>query len=680
MTTPGGRRRRAEPARPTSDLARSRGVFVAGALGTVVLVVLLWFGAGAHSLATPGPLGRPHVGVACASCHVERGASATCGGCHAPHASVRPAHQNLAAAGALECGTCHAIHRFEAGIAFETSGAVSLFDTGFERTLSPPTKPHGSVHAPSKLAPTPSPASAATFVPLVSARGCAQCHDLHAAGDPASSCVPEPAGSFSLCFDEHRRPATHGFSGATDRDAVVERARMLARSEPVRAAFGAPRRVLEQAVPVALALGGALVSGFVLRRRGPLRPRKNPVRGAAPGAHRLPIIDAARCLGCHACVDACPYDALGIRRYVAVLERPDACCGAGPCVEACPNGSLTLVAGAESARGPSLTSELEVPERTGVFLAGDVSGGSLIRNAVRQGVAVARTVAARMTRVPRSDARREGRAVDLLVIGAGPAGLSAGLTARALGLSVLLLDQAGVAASIRAFSRQKLVLDAAAADDEGLPLWLGDAPKEELLERWQRAVRLARLDVREGVRASAVERSTDARAPYEIRAELRDGSGVGFLARQVLIAVGTRGTPRPLDVPVPEEAAGHVHYELCDARAFAGKRVIVVGLGDVAMESAIALAAQPNTDVTIVHRGSGFSRGARRNIDAVARLVAVGRVRLVLAASIRAVRAGSLQLEVAGAAQSLPYEAMFVHVGAVPARGLLENSGVCNSA
>lgn len=659
MTGAGRRRRRAEPARSSSDLARSRGLLAAGALGALALVALLAFRAGPGALAAPGPLARPHAALACSGCHTEPRARATCSGCHAPHASVRPGHRRLAAAGELTCASCHALHRSEAGLAFEPSGAASVFDSGFEQPL------HGG---------TPSSAPGATFVPLVSARACARCHELGNPRDPASACV-ERAAPFSLCFDEHRRPATRGAETATERDAVVERARVLARSGAVVAALGAPRRLLEQSVPLALALGGALLGGFFLRRRAPARPPPSAARSGPPGFRRLPLIDAARCLGCHACVDACPYDALGVRRYVAVLERPDACCGAGPCVEACPNGSLSLVVDASSPRGPSLSRELEVPDRPGLFLAGDVTGGSLIRNAVRQGVAVAASVAARAGRRNGAGAG-EGGAVDLLVIGAGPAGLAAALTARSLGLSVTLLEQAAVAASIRRFSRQKLVLDAAAGAEDGLPLWLGDAPKEELLERWQRSIRLARLDVREGVRAEAVERSGDEHAPFVVRAVLAGETAANFYARHVLIAAGTRGTPRSLDVPVPDAAASRVHFELSDARAFAGKRVVVLGLGDVAMESALALAGQPDTKVTIVHRGAGFSRGARRNIDALARLTAAGRVRLMLGARVRAVRVASLEVEVAGALESLPYQALFVHLGAVPARGLLERSGV----
>jgi len=296
---------------------------------------------------------------------------------------------------------------------------------------------------------------------------------------------------------------------------------------------------------------------------------------------------------------------------------------------------------------------------------------------------VARTVAARLRDERPS---RDESVLDLVVVGAVPAGLAAGLTARALGLDVVVLEQAGVAASIRRFSRQKLVLDAGSGADEKLPLWLADAGKEELLERWQRTIRSAGLAVREGVRVTGVdsaEASAAARGARFVVGTARGDAaepGVPLLARSVLLAIGTRGTPRKLAVPVPDSASTRVHYELSDARAFAGQRCVIVGLGDVAMESAVALSAQPGTTVTVLQRGSGFRRGSQRNIDALAALVARGRVRLLFDGELTRVRETSLEVEVARRPLLLEYDALFVHVGSLPPRELLLRAGVCLSS
>jgi thioredoxin reductase/NAD-dependent dihydropyrimidine dehydrogenase PreA subunit len=537
-------------------------------------------------------------------------------------------------------------------------GEVTLFGTGFERRLVEAVSPPSSA-APSAPAP-------AVIVPLVSASACSGCHASRDERDPAAHCWPR-ADAFSLCFDEHRRPATSAAGRGPDRDAAVERARVLARG--LDGARGARFGDLgANGLPVALGLGAASLGfWFARRRRVPVARRSLP---APSGTKRLPVIDAARCLGCHACVDACPYDALEVRRYVAVLARPDACCGAGPCQTSCPNGSLSLVEGGAPVQGPALSSELGLRERPGIFLAGDVTGGSLIRSAIRQGALVATAVAAR------GRARARGELQDLVIVGAGPAGLAAGLEARARGLSVLVLEQAGLAASIRRFSREKLVLDAASEADEKLPLWIGDTHKEELIERWQRAVRSARLDVREGVRVLGVTPGQGSDATFRVAAEL-DGAPVTFHARFVLIAVGGRGSPRLLDAPVPESALARVHYELSDARAFAGQRVVVVGLGDVAMETAQALAAQPGTEVTVIHRGAGFQRGSQRNIDALSALVARGKVRLVLGARVKRVMDAELELEIAGLVRAVTYDSLFVHVGSIRSKSLLGVLGAC---
>jgi thioredoxin reductase/NAD-dependent dihydropyrimidine dehydrogenase PreA subunit len=558
------------------------------------------------------------------------------------------------------------LHGHEVALAFEPNGDVTLAGGGFERNIA---------HLESKVV------ARTTFVPLVAGSACAECHDLEDARDVAAPCFAANDSEFSLCFDEHRRPATSGAGSAPERDAALEAARVLLRDPVSRAKVAARAPASRNGAYVALALG--VVALVVARRRGTLldsqrarstRPQA-PLAAVRTGA-RLPVIDAARCLGCHACVDACPYDALAVRRYVAVVERPDACCGAGPCEQSCPNGSLRLVAASSAPRGPLLSATLEVPERPGLFLAGDVTGGTLIRNAVRQGAAVARLVADGLAGESGSRHVRSPSSVDLLVVGAGPAGLAAGLEAQARGLRVTLVDQAGVAASIRRFSRQKLVLDAGAAAEETTPLWLADATKEVLLERWQHAVRKARLDVREGMRVLEVTRRSDS-AGYLVRAASSDGESVDFSARNVLLAIGTRGTPRPLAAEIPEHASPRVHYELSDARAFDGRRCVIVGLGDVAMESALALAAQPGAEVTVVHRGGGFARGSTRNIDAVARLAAKGRIRLIFGARVTAVRAASLEIEVGDNARSIGFDALFVHVGTLPSRALLESSGVC---
>lgn len=381
---------------------------------------------------------------------------------------------------------------------------------------------------------------------------------------------------------------------------------------------------------------------------------------------RLPVVDAGRCLGCHACAEVCPFDVLTIERHLAVVARPEACCGVGTCADVCPNGSLRL---AERARGPArppVDDHLESLDRAGVFLAGDLTGVPLIRNAIGQGVRVADRIASQL-----GPAAREGD-VDLVVVGAGPAGLAAALRARELGVSCVVLEQGQLAASIRSFPRGKIIHDPPLELPLEGPLWLRESTKEELVAQWTRIVRTRRLDLREGHRVVAVDGTPGA---FLVRAEAGEGTRT-VRARRVLIATGQRGTPRGLDAAVAPGAASRVVHALSDARALAGSRVLVVGLGDSAMEAIVALAPQPGTTVTVSYRGRDFARGRASNIAAVRRLVDAGRVRIVFSSRVTAVDEDLAHLEAPDGPVRVPFDQVLALLGGVPSRALLDSVGV----
>jgi len=227
---------------------------------------------------------------------------------------------------------------------------------------------------------------------------------------------------------------------------------------------------------------------------------------------------------------------------------------------------------------------------------------------------------------------REGAAPagvhDLVIIGAGPAGVSAALAAKEAGLAAIVLEQGSVAESIRSFPRGKLVFD----QPLGIPLvgdlWLKESTKEELLGHWLRIVRQRQLRIFEQHRLLGASLGAD--RSFEIVARKDGRDEVRVRARRMLLAIGRRGTARKLPLPIPEALQSRVHYHLADARSFAGQPVLVVGLGDVAMEAAIALAHQAGTHVTISYRGDGFTRGKARNAAELKRLVEAGRVRPVV--------------------------------------------------
>lgn len=642
----------------SSDVTR------AGVLGVVALGAA---GAALATVATSGlPAGHdravapPHTsaGVTCAKCHEPGQAnpafagSSACTSCHAgsSHASVRSAHRSLVARGELRCATCHPAHDSFQGVTFEADGGAARWGAG----------------APAVETTTNTAFTRPVTVPLVALATCAKCHDARDARDPIAACVSADvrgtpdialATHASLCFDEHRAAAR-----VDAREVAWEAARTVAiRTRWVSPASNASGPWL----PVAGAFGGAAAFGALVALRERRRREDKPAAPKldAPAARRkLPVIDASRCLGCYACVDACPFDVLTIERYVAVVARPDECCGVVLCERVCPNGSLSIDDGGATKDVPHVDEHLESPHVPGLFLAGDLTGLPLIKNAIHQGVRAVDRIAATMP-------KKRSEPIDVLVIGAGPAGLSAALRAREKGLSCVVLEQASVAASIKSFPRDKIVHDPPLDLPVVGELWLREATKEELVAQWTRIVRTRAIDVREGHR---VTRITRRKSGFDVHASLDDGEAA-FVASRVVIAIGRRGTPKTLPLAIEPGAESKISHALADARSFAGKRVLVVGLGDSAMEAALALARQPGTSVTVSYRGRDFTRGKARNVSEMKQLLAKGALKVLFGTVPVAVNEASVKLSTG---QTLPNDAVLVLVGGQPSWDLLEVAGV----
>jgi predicted CXXCH cytochrome family protein len=668
-----GRRRVAPTAVETSDVTRYRGVLVAvivGVLATLAAVAVSW--ATGVPIAESRPLSRPHraAGLTCKSCHEGRESLAAavdaCVGCHGPHDSRRAGHASLAREGTLVCTSCHEVHGADNGVTFRLDGSAIRYGHGAELEVE------GVVF--------PTWIDRDLSVPVPEASRCGACHALEGALDPIAPCLVPSEGVAreqrpAVCFDEHRDVL---LATAEGRTAAWEAARQVVDVAPVVAA--APARP-GRGVPGSwvglgllaglLTLGGQRLLTRVRTQRK--RPTELPEQAVLPAkVVRLPQINTNTCIGCHACVDACPYDVLEVHNYVAQVVRPDDCCGLTLCEQRCPNGSLQITDGAPIDDRPHMSDDLQSIDSPGIYLAGDLTGLPLIRNAINQGAHVVRTIAASL------DPRRTGSMLDLVIIGAGPAGMSAALEAKAQGLRYCVLEQGSVAESIRSFPRGKLVFD----QPLGLPLigdlWLQKATKEELLAKWLRIVHMQQLAIHEGHRVLGIDRVAGGPPTGHlcVRYLGLDGQTLAVEARRVLLAFGRRGSPRKLTVEIPDTAASHVHYSLADARSFANMHVLVLGLGDVAMEAAIALANQPGTTVTVSYRGADFRRGKSRNVAEVKRLAAAGRIRLLFGTEVGRVDAGRVTLTSAEGPLEVDVDAVFVMIGTIAPWQFLEACGV----
>ena len=391
------------------------------------------------------------------------------------------------------------------------------------------------------------------------------------------------------------------------------------------------------------------------------------VEGAAQAGGRLhAVVRADLCVGCGTCQAACPEPgAITMRGKLAVVEK-SLCVGHSRCVEACPVGGIVMTAGESVHRVevPDLGSDFQtsVP---GIYIAGELGGRGLIKNAVNEGKLVIEHISQELAGCTRrGDGESEAR--DVIIVGSGPAGLSAALEAHRVGLNYLVLEQGTLADSVRKYPRHKLLF----AEPLTVPLygdlWVADGSKEALLQIWETIVANTGLHIRTGHRVQQVVRSGDL---------LRVTTPAGeFHARRVVLAIGRRGTPRRLGVPGEEQAK--VVYDIAEMEDFKGKRVLVVGGGDSAIESALGLANQDGTTVHLSYRNDAFSRLKERNSTKLDAAVAAGKVTLLLKSQVREVRADLVVLEVAGETMILPNDDVIVRIGGDAPYTFLQQLGI----
>jgi putative YpdA family bacillithiol system oxidoreductase len=373
-----------------------------------------------------------------------------------------------------------------------------------------------------------------------------------------------------------------------------------------------------------------------------------------------PHIDALQCIGCGACVRACPEEGvLGLVSGKATLVHAAKCVGHGLCAEQCPVGAIKLQFGTpgRSANLPILNEDLEtnVP---GIYIAGELGGLGLIRNAIKQGVQVVEHIANR-------ERASEGE-LDVAIVGAGPAGLSAGLASMKHGLRYAVLEQGDKGGTILQYPRRKIVMTQPA----DLPLYgrikLTEVSKENLLELWNKIVDKTGLEIRTNEKVNEIQRADSIFQLKTSKAEYR--------AKHVVLALGRRGTPRKLGVP--GEHLSKVCYRLIEAESYQGCKVLVVGGGDSAIEAAVALASQPGTFVTLSYRKKEFTRIKDKNETNIREAVRKGTVRLVFSSNVNEIREETILLETESGIEEIENEPVFIFAGGELPYEFLKNAGV----
>ena len=417
------------------------------------------------------------------------------------------------------------------------------------------------------------------------------------------------------------------------------------------------------------ALAMVLITAYYLRRQSRTHARHLKIlqdtvaAGMTEPASLHPLIDASKCLGCGTCVSACPetshHDVLGLINGKAALIGPTDCIGHGACKTACPFDAITLVFGTER-RGldiPLLKPNFEsnVP---GIYVAGELGGMGLIKNALTQGQQALEAIA-------KAGVKRPG-ALDVLIIGAGPAGFAASLTAKKMGLSYQTLEQEALGGAVFQYPRGKLVMTAPVELPIIGKVQFRNTTKEELLKFWTQACNGNDLNISYQERVESMEQKDGA-----FHVKTNKGQHV---AATVLLGIGRRGTPRKLGVP--GEEMSKVVYRLIDPEQYRGQQVIVVGGGDSALEAAASIAELGDTQVVLSYRGDAFQRAKQRNRQRVDEATSKGQLNIMLNSQIKEIREDEVLLKQSGKELKMRNDAVIVSAGGILPNDFLKSIGI----
>lgn len=426
---------------------------------------------------------------------------------------------------------------------------------------------------------------------------------------------------------------------------------------------------------VYLLFGVVLVAAIASHLRGVKRreeaalaaTRKAGLSTSGPRAQH-PHINIDECIGCGACVTACPEgDVLAVLGGKAALINGHKCIGHGLCAEACPVGAIEIVMAS-----PTMTADLPALSPTfetsvaNLFIAGELGGLALIKNAINQGRDCVDRIAERLPSL-RQHPELGDQPLDLAIIGAGPAGLSASLRAHEQGLTFVTLEAEEFGGTVAKYPRQKLVMTSPVE----LPI-LGkfnklEISKENLLEIWSKVAKKAGLQLRTHERVDEIRQ--DATGRFTIRSVNGE-----YRALAVVVAIGKRGTPRKLGVP--GEELPHVMYSLLDAEAYTGSKILVVGGGDSAVEAAMGLAHQDGNKVTISYRKDAFSRLKDRNEKRLEEMIRRRELTVIFESQPTQISTTAVELEVGSERRTIEAEYVWIFAGGTPPKEFLEKVGI----
>lgn len=374
-----------------------------------------------------------------------------------------------------------------------------------------------------------------------------------------------------------------------------------------------------------------------------------------------PVVNHDLCIGSGACITACiEKDILGISNGMAVTINASRCVGHGLCFNACPVHAISLCIGTEK-RGvdiPHISHEFET-NVTGIYIAGELGGMGLIKNAIEQGKQVVEIISAKIKKTLNAD-------YDLIIVGAGPAGIAASLTAKKNNLRFLTLEQDSVGGTVYNYPRAKVVM----TSPTDLPLHgkikLRETSKTELIDLWHSVLSANNITINEQEKVAGVDKQDD-----YFNVSTTKGA---YKTKNVLLATGRSGAPRKLGIPGEEKEK--VYYRMLEPEIIEKQKIIIVGGGDSAVEAALLLCE--NNEVTISYRSDKFSRLKPKNLEMINILVKQKIVKTIFNSNLIEIKDNSVLMSLSDIGKNVEFENTLVYIfagGELPTK-FLEKIGV----
>lgn len=374
-----------------------------------------------------------------------------------------------------------------------------------------------------------------------------------------------------------------------------------------------------------------------------------------------PYIDLNVCIGSGACITACPeQDILGIAHNKATVINASNCVGHGACFHACPVEAISLRIGTEK-RGvdlPHINQNFETNVR-GIYIAGELGGMGLIKNSTEQGQQA-------IEYMIRDKKPSMENVLDVLIIGAGPAGIAATLAAKKYNLTSVTLEQDSLGGTVYTFPRTKIVM----TSPMDLPLYgkvkLTDTTKAELLDLWNSVISEHKLEITEHTKVESI-------IPLENDTfKVTTNTHKEYICQNVVLAIGRRGTPRKLNIP--GEDLQKVAYRLIEPERKSKQNILVVGGGDSAIESALLL--KDDNNVVLSYRQDKFARLKPKNKVRISNAIEDKSVQVIFNSNLESISEKTVVLNENGERKEIENDYVYIFAGGELPTKFLANAGV----